>query len=302
MINIAFKENYVLGLPETHPFPMKKYDLLPAQLKHEGIVEESSFFVPRPVTEEELLSVHTKDYWHNLRNLLLTPREEKKTGFPQSEEMVDRELDITGGTLELAEKALSGPCGFNIAGGTHHAFSDHGEGYCLLNDNAIAAQVLLNKKLVKKVLIVDLDVHQGNGTAKIFSGNDAVYTFSMHGQKNYPADKMKSDLDIALPSLTGDDEYLPLLEETMDKLLDEEKPDFIFYQAGVDVLEGDKFGRLALSMEGCRERDYIVISRCHKYSIPLVVTMGGGYSKSIARITNAHANTYRVAADLYGLL
>ena len=299
MIKIAWKENYVLALPKNHPFPMEKYELLPMQLKHEGIADEKDFFIPNALTEEEVLLTHTLEYWQKLKNLKLSPKEEKKTGFPQSKEMVDREVDICGGTLHLAEHAMDYGCGFNIAGGTHHAFTDHGEGYCLLNDNAVAANILLQKDIAKKILIVDLDVHQGNGTAEIFNGNDKVFTFSMHGERNYPTQKMISDLDIPLKCGTGDDGYLPVLKEQLHKLIDQEKPDIIFYQAGVDVLDGDKFGRLALSMKGCLERDSIVLSSCYNHSIPVVVTMGGGYSRQISTIINAHANTFRIAYDLF---
>ena len=299
MIKIAWKENYVLDLPKHHPFPMEKYELLPMLLKHEGIAVDENFFTPEALLEEEILLTHSPEYWHKLKNLLLTAKEEKKTGFPQSKAMVDREVDICGGTMQLTEHAITHGCGFNIAGGTHHAFTDHGEGYCLLNDNAVAANVLLARGLVKKVLIVDLDVHQGNGTAEIFRNIRNVYTFSMHGERNYPTQKMLSDLDLALKCGVGDSEYLPLLKEHLDKLIDKEKPDIIYYQAGVDVLKGDKFGRLALSMNGCMERDFIVLSSCHKYSIPVVVTMGGGYSRKISTIIDAHANTFRVANDLF---
>jgi len=299
MIKIAWKENYVLELPKNHPFPMEKYELLPMLLKHEGISLGEDFFIPIALCEEDILLTHTKEYWHKLQNLLLSPKEEKKTGFPQSKAMVDREVDICGGTLQLAEHAIEFGCGFNIAGGTHHAFTDHGEGYCLLNDNALAANVLLKRNTVKKVLVVDLDVHQGNGTAEIFCNNDDVFTFSMHGERNYPTQKMISDLDVPLKCGTGDLEYLSILEKELRVLIDREKPDLIFYQAGVDVLEGDKFGRLSLSLTGCMERDNIVLSMCRKLSIPVVVTMGGGYSRKISTIIDAHANTFRVAYDLF---
>ena len=299
MIKIAWKENYVLDLPKNHPFPMEKYELIPMQLKHEGIAEENNFFTPSALTEDEILLTHTKEYWHKLSNQLLSPKEEKKTGFPQSRAMVEREVDICGGTYQLAEHSLTHGCGFNIAGGTHHAFTDHGEGYCLLNDNAAAANILLKRQAVKKVLVVDLDVHQGNGTAEIFSSCDAVFTFSMHGERNYPTKKMKSDLDIPMKCGAEDQEYLHILEGELKKLIDKQQPDIIFYQAGVDVLKGDKFGRLALSMNACMERDYLVLSKCHKYSIPVVVTMGGGYSRKLSKIIDAHTNTFRVAFDLF---
>ena len=299
MFKIAWKENYVLPLPKNHSFPMEKYDLLPMQLKHEGSAEETDFLKPQSASVDEILLTHTKEYWYKLSNLQLTSKEEKKAGFPQSREMVDREVDITGGTYQLSLFALDNGCGLNIAGGTHHAFRDHGEGYCLLNDNAVAANILFQKKKIRRALFVDLDVHQGNGTAEIFRGVDRAFTFSMHGDRNYPIQKMVSDLDISLKCGTGDDEYLPLLERTLDKLINQQKPDIIFYQAGVDVLAGDKFGRLALSLKGCMERDHIVLARCSQLSIPVVVTMGGGYSRDIATIINAHSNTFRVARDLF---
>lgn len=299
MIKIAWKDNYVLELPKNHSFPMEKYELLPMQLKHEGVADVNDFFVPQALSEDEVLTTHTSEYWEKLKNLSLSPKEEKKTGFPQSQEMVEREVDICGGTYQLAKHALEHGCGFNIAGGTHHAFTDHGEGYCLLNDNAIAANLLLLEDKLDKALIVDLDVHQGNGTAEIFSDDERVFTFSMHGERNYPTQKMLSDLDIPLKCGTGDDEYLRLLKENLETLINQVKPGIIFYQAGVDVLNGDKFGRLALSMKGCMERDLIVLSACQTYSIPVVVTMGGGYSRKLSTIINAHTNTFKVAYDLF---
>lgn len=298
MIKIAFKNNYVLQLPQRHPFPMEKYDLLPRQLKHLGIAEEDQFFEPSAISEEDILLTHTKEYWSKLKNLKLTEKEAKATGFPQSIEMVEREVDIASGTYNLALHALKFGCGFNIAGGTHHAFSDHGEGYCLLNDQAIAANLLLRNNLVKKVLIVDLDVHQGNGTAEIFKNDDRVFTFSMHGARNYPTQKMISDLDISLPCKTGDKAYLKRLQETLPAIIELQKPDVVFYQAGVDVLENDKFGRLSLTLNGCRSRDEIVFENCSEMNIPIIVTMGGGYNRDFSKILKAHVQTFEVASYL----
>lgn len=198
-----------------------------------------------------------------------------------------------------AEKALQTGIAFNIAGGTHHAYSDRGEAFCLLNDQAIAAHYLLTKKLAKKILIVDLDVHQGNGTAEIFQHNDNVFTFSMHGKSNYPFKKETSDLDIALHDHTDDSKFLEILQNTLPYLIDTQKPDFIFYLSGVDILASDKLGKLGCTLDGCKKRDEIVFGLCRKLEIPVQVSMGGGYSPDIKTIIEAHANTYRVANAMY---
>lgn len=299
MLPIAYHPIYKHPLPEGHRFPMLKYELLPQQLLHEGVVTAADFFTPDMPDIKHILAVHNKIYVDDLLNLTLDPRAARKTGFPLSAELVERELRIAQGTILGVEKALQAGIAFNIAGGTHHAYSTHGEAFCLLNDQAVAAQYLLDNNLAKKILIVDLDVHQGNGTAEIFANNSAVFTFSMHGKTNYPFKKEVSDLDIALPDNTGDDEYLSILNETLPKLIDTEKPDFIFYLSGVDILATDKLGKLGCTVNGCKERDSIVLSLCHKLGIPVQCSMGGGYSPDIKTIIEAHANTYKVAAGLY---
>jgi acetoin utilization deacetylase AcuC-like enzyme len=203
------------------------------------------------------------------------------------------------GTLQCALYALKYGISMNIAGGTHHAFTNCGEGFCLLNDNAIAANYLLKNNLAYRILIVDLDVHQGNGTAEIFQNNNKVFTFSMHGEKNYPLHKEKSDLDIELPDGINDKQYLDLLVPALNKCIELHEPDFIFYQCGVDVLASDKLGRLALSINGCKERDKIVLELAKKHKIPIVCSMGGGYSEKISDIVEAHANTYRLAQQIF---
>jgi acetoin utilization deacetylase AcuC-like enzyme len=213
--------------------------------------------------------------------------------------LIERELRLAQGTILGAEKALQTGIAFNIAGGTHHAYSNRGEAFCLLNDQAIGAQYLLNQKLAKKILIVDLDVHQGNGTAEIFQNNDKVFTFSMHGKSNYPFKKETSDLDIALHDHTDDTKYLELLQNTLPYLIEMQKPDFIFYLSGVDILASDKLGKLGCTLNGCKKRDEMVFSLCRKYEIPVQVSMGGGYSPEIKTIIEAHANTYRVASAIY---
>jgi acetoin utilization deacetylase AcuC-like enzyme len=299
MIKIAWAPLYHHPLPENHRFPMEKYSLLPDQLVFEGTVSKDQFFIPTAVTENEILLCHSKLYWNKLSNLQLTPAEIRKTGFPLSQQLVNREIVIAGGTVQAARYALNFGVSMNIAGGTHHAFSDRGEGFCLLNDVAIAASVLLEEKTIKRALIVDLDVHQGNGTAEIFKTNPDVFTFSMHGKKNYPLHKEVSDLDIELEDGTSDDQYLSILIDQLPKLIDKHKPDLLFYQSGVDVLQTDKLGRLGLTIQGCRERDRTVFNQSYEVGIPVVVTMGGGYSERIADIVEAHANTFRLAASIW---
>ncbi|RWW99964.1 histone deacetylase family protein [Flavobacterium cerinum] len=299
MLPIAYHPIYKHPLPEGHRFPMIKYELLPQQLLHEGTAVASDFYEPGLPDMKHILAVHDKEYVDHLLNLTLDPRAVRKIGFPLSNELVERELRIAQGTIWGIHKALQHGIAFNIAGGTHHAYSDRGEAFCLLNDQAIGSQYLINTKLANKVLIVDLDVHQGNGTAEIFTGNNDVFTFSMHGKSNYPFKKEISDLDIALPDTTGDDEYLSILRETLPKLIDEQKPDFIFYLSGVDILASDKLGKLGCTLNGCKERDEFVLSLCKKLEMPVQCSMGGGYSPDIKVIIEAHANTYRIAKNLY---
>ncbi|MDX1905088.1 MAG: histone deacetylase, partial [Thermonemataceae bacterium] len=213
--------------------------------------------------------------------------------------LVQREITIAQGTIDCALYAQKYGIAMNIAGGTHHAFSNKGEGFCLLNDVAIASNYLISNNLAKNILIIDLDVHQGNGTAEIFQDNPAVFTFSMHGEKNYPLFKEKSDLDIALPDGTDDKIYLYLLKTTLAQLIEAQQADFLFYISGVDVLSTDKLGRLSLSINGAKERDKFVLETAKQYKIPLAISMGGGYSERIADIVEAHSNTFRLAQDIF---
>ena len=299
MIPVAFDPIYVLPLPENHRFPMEKYDLLHRQLIHEGTCEPEDFFSPTTIDDDSVIATHQKVYVQRLKDLKLNKTEIRKIGFPISKQLIDREFIIAGGTLTGSLKALKDGIAFNIAGGTHHAFSSHGEAFCLLNDQAIAAQYLVEKELAKKILIIDLDVHQGNGTAEIFRNEDRVFTFSMHGKKNYPFKKEKSDLDIDLEDKTSDKTYINIIKEVLPKLLKNIDPDFIFYLSGVDILKSDRLGRLWVSIEGCKERDQIVLKYCHDMGIPVQCSMGGGYSKDIKLIIEAHANTYRTAKKIY---
>ena len=299
MIPIAFDPIYVLPLPENHRFPMEKYDLLPKQLVHEGTCDTEDFFSPQALDDKIVKVIHHKEYVDRLRHMKLDLSEVRKIGFPISQQLVEREFIIAGGTIEGALKSFESGISFNIAGGTHHAHSSHGEAFCMLNDQAIAARFLLDHQHAKKVLIIDLDVHQGNGTAEIFKKEERVFTFSMHGEKNYPFRKENSDWDIALEDNTGDEVYLNLLNDTLPQLFKRVDPDFVFYLSGVDVVDTDRLGRLGLSIEGCKKRDEQVLKFCHKRSLPAQCSMGGGYSKDIKLIIEAHANTYRVAQQIY---
>lgn len=299
MLKIAWKEVYKHPLPDNHRFPMLKYELLPEQLIYEGTISHANLFEPEPLCEKLIISTHLPDYWKKLKSLALTKHEERRTGFPLSAELVLREITIMQGTLQAALFALEYGVAMNIAGGTHHAFTYKGEGFCLLNDIAIAANYLLANQLASKILVVDLDVHQGNGTAEIFAHHDQVFTFSMHGEKNYPMHKEQSDLDITLSDKTGDDEYLSILSNKLPELIDMVEPDFIFFQSGVDVLAGDQLGRLQMSIKGCKERDRLVFHYARKNHIPVCASMGGGYSTNIRDIVEAHANTYRLAQEMY---
>lgn len=299
MLKIAYHPIYKHPLPEGHRFPMMKYELLPQQLIHEGTCTEENFFEPEIPNDKHIVAVHDPEYFYNLLNIMISPKMARKIGFPLSEDLVERERIIADGTIKGCEYALEYGISMNIAGGTHHAYSNHGEAFCMLNDQAIGAKYLINKGISKKVLIVDLDVHQGNGTAEIFKNDDSVFTFSMHGAGNYPFKKEQSDLDIPLPKGTDDASYLSILKDNLPKLIENLQPDFIFYLCGVDVLESDKLGTLSLTLNGCKKRDEFVLNTCKEHFIPVQCSMGGGYSADIKVIVEAHSNTFRLAQSVY---
>lgn len=301
MFTIAYDPIYAHPLPENHRFPMLKYELIPGQLLYEGVITTANIFSPEPLEEDIVLTTHTAGYWHRMKTGKLTAKEMRAIGFPQSPQLVEREIRIAKGTIDCALNALQYGVSLNVAGGTHHAFANRGEGFCLLNDFAIASNYLLNNKLAKKILITDLDVHQGNGTASIFQNDDRVFTFSMHGKHNYPFHKEKSDLDIDLPDNITGIEYLHILQQTLPGLFEKVKPDLICFVAGVDVLATDKFGKLKLSIADCKRRDEIVFTLCRQRNIPVAVAMGGGYSPNIRHIVEAHCNTFKLAKDIFGL-
>ena len=296
-MKIAYSPVYTYNkLPEGHRFPMDKYDLLPAQLLHNGIVTEDDFFHPIALTEAQILRTHTPEYWDKLKNGKLSRHEIRALGFPFHESLVERGRHIASGTL--AKFALNEGVSLNIAGGTHHAFAERGEDFCMFNDFAITANELLFEKLVNKVMIIDLDVHQGNGTANIFTNNDAVFTFSMHGEHNYPLKKEKSDYDLPVEDGIEDDAYLHAME-IIPTLIDNIRPDIVLYLSGVDILATDKLGRLGLTKNGSKRRDEKIFNWCKSKNIPVAVSMGGGYSTNIKDIIDAHANTFEVAKDIF---
>ena len=299
--HITFDPIYAHPLPEGHRFPMLKYELIPQQLLYEGTITQDALFAPQPCPDEVVLLTHTKEYLDKLKQQTLSAKEQRLIGFPQSLQLTERELIITQGTIDCCYHAKENGVSLNVAGGTHHAFADRGEGFCLLNDFAVAANYLLHQQLAAKILVIDLDVHQGNGTAKLFEDNPAVFTFSMHGRNNYPFHKEKSNLDVELEDGTTTEHYLHKLHSLLPSLLKEVQPDFVFYLSGVDILETDKFGKLKVSLAGCKERDRYIFTQLKEANLPCVVAMGGGYSPQVKTIVEAHCNTFRLAKEIFDL-
>jgi len=299
MLKIAYNQNYIYPLEENHRFPMIKYELIPEQLIRENTCSSENFFSPTKIYSKIVLKTHQREYFERFTSLKLSKKEIREIGFPLSQQLVERELQIADGTIKGVKYSIKNGISMNIAGGTHHAFYDRGEAFCMLNDQAIATNYIIQEGLFKKILIIDLDVHQGNGTASLFNSNPNVYTLSFHGKKNYPFRKEKSDLDMEFDDNTNDEEYLKVLRETIPKVIDQFEPEFIFYLSGVDVLENDKLGRLSLSIDGCKERDRFILEICKKNSIPVQVSMGGGYSVILKNIIEAHSNTFRLAQEIF---
>ncbi|SFC80499.1 histone deacetylase family protein [Spirosoma endophyticum] len=299
MLQIAFSPVYRLRLPEGHRFPMLKYELIHEQLLYEGTCTEANFFAPAPVNDRWVLGVHTDSYVQALKTGTVDAKMMRRIGFPLTPELIEREWIITQGTIDCTQIAYRDGVAMNIAGGTHHAYPDRGEGFCMLNDVGVAAHYLLETRQAQKILVIDLDVHQGNGTAVMFQQAPRVFTFSMHGRDNYPLKKEQSDLDIDFPSGTADELYLNTLYDTLPNLIRSEQPDFLFYVSGVDILASDRLGKLSVSREGCRQRDVFVFEQAIKNGLPIAVSMGGGYSPRLTDIVEAHCNTFRAAADLF---
>jgi acetoin utilization deacetylase AcuC-like enzyme len=298
-MHISYSDRYMVPLLSTHPFPMSKYRLVRERLLAEGSITEQQLIEPLLASDEDILLVHREDYWFRCVRGELTAQEVRRIGFPWSEGLVNRSRAAVQGTILAARSALRDGVSSNLAGGTHHAYPDHGEGYCVLNDIAIASRVLWRDGLVERIAIIDCDVHQGNGTAAIFQDNPDVFTFSIHGEKNFPARKEQSRLDIHLPDGVGDEEYLAILRAQIPRILDNFRPDFVFYQAGVDPFERDRLGRLKLTLDGLKRRDELVLAACRDRGIPVATTMGGGYAEDINDTVEAHCNTVRVALDVH---
>jgi acetoin utilization deacetylase AcuC-like enzyme len=294
-MKICYSDRYAVPLDPSHPFPMPKYKMARDRLLAESAITHWHLVEPPLASSEDILLVHTPDYWFRVLRGELTRQEIRRIGFPWSEALVRRSRVAAQGTILTARNALGDGVASNLAGGTHHAYPDRGEGYCVLNDIAIAARVLQRDGLACRVAVIDCDVHQGNGTAAIFERDPSVFTFSIHGEKNFPARKEASTLDIPLPDGTGDEEYLALLGEHVPRILDTFRPDFVFYQAGVDPFERDRLGKLKLTLAGLRRRDEFVIASCRERRIPVATTMGGGYARRIDDSVEAHCNTVRVA-------
>ena len=299
MLKVAFSPIFLYQVPEKHLFPMQKYRLIPERLVQEGTLSEDNFFAPSKVSEQEILTTHTAEYWDKLKTQTLSRKEARAIGFEMTPELVERGRYIAHATYECALYAKQYGVSLNVAGGTHHSFADHGEGFCVFNDVCIASNLLLSRGEVNRILIVDLDVHQGNGNASIMANEPRVFVFSMHGEKNYPFRKPPSDLDIDLPNETDDETYLNILKQTLPRLIAEHNPDLIFYQSAVDVLATDKLGKLSLTLEGCKQRDEFVLSQAKAHNIPIAIVMGGGYSEEVEQVVEAHCNTFRLAKQLF---
>ncbi len=278
---------------------MLKYELIHEQLLYEGTCTDDNFFAPQPVDDRWVLGVHTADYVRQLKTLTVPAEMVRRIGFPLTAELIEREWIITQGTIDCTQIARRDGVAMNVAGGTHHAFPDRGEGFCMLNDVGVAAHYLLETGQVRQILVIDLDVHQGNGTAAMFQHEPRVFTFSVHGKDNYPLRKEQSDLDVELPTGTADELYLNTLYDTLPKLIDRVQPDFLFYVSGVDILASDRLGKMAVSREGCQQRDRFVFEQAIQRNLPITVSMGGGYSPRLTDIVEAHCNTFRMANSLY---
>ncbi|HEX8137960.1 MAG TPA: histone deacetylase [Pyrinomonadaceae bacterium] len=298
MLRVSYTSRYYANIGEGHVFPIRKFELVRDRLLLEGTLHPSQIIEPQPASIADVRLVHTDDYIMRLRAGTLTARELRRLGLPWSKALVRRSFLATAGTLNAARWALEEGAGSNLAGGTHHAFPDRGEGFCVLNDVAIAVRVLLRDELVRRAAIVDCDVHQGNGTATIFAGDERVFTFSMHGAKNYPLFKARSSLDVELPDKTADDSYLATLAHHLPRVF-EHGPDIVFYLGGADPYEGDRLGRLSLSIAGLRARDEYVLSECKRLGVPVVTVMSGGYAEEIKDTVEIHCNTIRAARAVF---
>lgn len=295
-----YSDHFVLPLPPEHRFPMEKYSRLRARILAEGVLPPQNLLTPDAATDEQILLAHDADYLERVKRGALTEREQRRIGFPWSPQMVERTRRSAGGTIGACRRALVDGLSVNLAGGTHHAFRDHGGGYCVFNDSAIAARVMQVEGAARRVVILDCDVHQGDGTAAIFADDPSVFTFSIHGARNFPFHKERSDLDLELEDGAGDDVYLTLLEEGVRRALAQANADLAIYLAGADPYIGDRLGRLRLSLDGLAQRDRLVMSLCRERGLPVAIAMAGGYARHLDDIVTIHLQTVRIAAELAG--
>ena len=292
-----YSDTFVLPLPEGHRFPMAKYAGLRAALLEQGIVDDSDLAEAPQAAWDDLALVHTPEYLAAMADGTLSREAVRRIGFPWSPQMLERARRSVGATVAASRAALTDGAAANLAGGTHHSFADRGEGYCVFNDVAVATRTLQRDGLATRVAVVDCDVHQGNGTAAIFHGDPDVFTFSMHGARNYPFKKEPSDLDVELEDGTGDEPYLERLAQALDTVFSH-NPEIVFYLAGADPYEGDRLGRLKLTIDGLQRRDQLVLSRIRALGLPVVITMSGGYANDVSAIVTIHTNTIRTAVGL----
>ena len=297
-MKVFYSDHFVLPLPEGHRFPMIKYSMLRESVAASGICGPEELIVPHPVSDAEILRSHEEGYLRRVALGTLTEKEMRRIGFPWSQRMVERSRRASGGTLGACLAALEDGFAANLAGGTHHAFADRGEGYCVFNDSAIAARAVQAEGLVERVVVVDTDVHQGNGTATIVRGDATIYTLSIHGAKNFPFRKEESDLDLALPDGADDGEFLDALADGLERALEESRAELAIYLAGADPFEDDRLGRLSVSKEGLAERDRLVLESCRERGIPVAVTMAGGYARNFEDTVEIHLQSIEKAATL----
>lgn len=300
-MQIFYCDDFVLPLPDGHRFPMRKYSRLRERILAEGVAPAAAMTVPDGNTDAHILRCHTPEYLHKVKHGLLTEKEIRRIGFPWSPELVARSRHSGGGTMGACRAALQDGASVNLAGGTHHACTDHGEGFCVFNDVAIAARAMQDEGRARRIAIVDCDVHQGNGSAEILAKDDTIFTFSIHGEKNYPFRKVPGDLDIGLPNDTGDDEYLSTLEGALAYTLARSRPDLAIFIAGADPYLGDRLGKLALSKAGLATRDRLVFQMCFAAGVPVAVAMGGGYAPNIEDIVDIHLQTVKTVVEMAGV-
>lgn len=298
-VRVCYSPGYVVELPAGHRFPMGKYAALHEILLREQVIRSSNVVEPDEAKWADIQLVHTPEYMSDLAHGTLSLEAVRRLGLPWLDGMLRRSRLAVGGTIAAARLALDDGVAANLAGGTHHAFSDRGEGFCVLNDVAIAIRVLRRDRLIERAAIVDLDVHQGNGTAAIFEEDQATFTFSMHGQRNYPFHKMRSTLDVGLPDGVEDRPYLERLDRHLDDVLARSRPDLAFYLAGVDVVGGDRFGRLNLTRDGLSSRDQLVLSRLKTRGVPVAIVLSGGYAASADATADLHATVHREAVRIF---